>query len=560
MVTVARDASQAAHSLTELADVVAVFGPCQAYQDIRDTSPHKTHAAAWQYLKQEYEHLVAPYQRTAGGEARLQEKCQLAYHAFTIAQREADEKRALRRLLMDRMAAVRPPVSDVAVSQHSVAGRWRGTTSNGLQFEWTIDGDGSYESVYQERGQRVRRRGRISINADGSMQWHADSGQNGTLSATSGSPSPRVLDGTISGSRETFRMTQIIGRSRTSGNTNALAIPPMPTRRVNDYASVVSATERQQLEAVLAEFEQVTKAQMVIAIFSSLQGEDLESYTKKVSNQWGIGRTGADDGIVLFLFAAERRMRLEIGKGLENIVTDSIAAGVLREAVGRDMREGRVGAALDKAVNDVYSRVLAQRPSAQLTASGGTGALGPATLQTCEREATATVKALAAANISPTAQWGGPLILFRITEVMDPSYRAKVGDDAYAERLERIFRSWRSCLRWAREVRAEGPEWKSLPRYVPPPVVKLAATRENCEKQVDDARKILLAAHHRFPEKISYKDQHLWNAVSDAHDWGAHPLPGEAWARHLQKFWGSWQNCLDWSQDVARRFGPYGQR
>lgn len=139
-----------------------------------------------------------------------------------------------------------------------------------------------------------------------------------------------------------------------------LPVPQAPTRRVNDYAGVLVPADRQRLEELLAERERATKAQMVVALFRSLQGENLEQYTLRVAKQWKIGRVGVDDGVVLFVFLDDRRMRLEIGTGLEGVITNAEATRILSEVVAPRFREGQVAAGIEGAVDAVYRRITGQ--------------------------------------------------------------------------------------------------------------------------------------------------------------------------------------------------------
>jgi uncharacterized protein len=150
-------------------------------------------------------------------------------------------------------------------------------------------------------------------------------------------------------------------RSTPNVTSGGLQVPPTPTSRVNDYVSALASSDRQRLERLLAEGEGATKVQMAVAIFRSLQGEKLEDYTLRVANQWGIGRAGVNDGVVLFIFMDDRKMRLEVGKGLEAVISNDVAADILRDAVAPQLREGRVAAGVEGAVNAVYARLAGRK-------------------------------------------------------------------------------------------------------------------------------------------------------------------------------------------------------
>jgi uncharacterized protein len=96
---------------------------------------------------------------------------------------------------------------------------------------------------------------------------------------------------------------------------------------------------------------------MVIAIFPSLEGESLEDYSIRLAQQWRIGQKGLDNGLILLVFLQERKVRVEVGYGLEGTITDLVAAQIIRERIGPRFREGKYGAGLEAAVAAVFERI-----------------------------------------------------------------------------------------------------------------------------------------------------------------------------------------------------------
>ena len=119
---------------------------------------------------------------------------------------------------------------------------------------------------------------------------------------------------------------------------------------------MLSAEERGRLERFLAEREAATGAQMAIAIFRSAEGENLEDVSIRLAERWRVGQKGLDNGVVLVVFLAERRVRLEVGYGLEPTIPDAVAAGVIRDAIAPRFREGRYAAGIEAAARAVYER------------------------------------------------------------------------------------------------------------------------------------------------------------------------------------------------------------
>lgn len=95
------------------------------------------------------------------------------------------------------------------------------------------------------------------------------------------------------------------------------------------------------LERELAGVEERGLAQMIIYIMPALpEGEVLEELTLRSANAWGIGRKGVDDGVVIFVFVADRKVRIELGYGVEKTISDAAAARVISEQISPSFRRG----------------------------------------------------------------------------------------------------------------------------------------------------------------------------------------------------------------------------
>lgn len=114
-------------------------------------------------------------------------------------------------------------------------------------------------------------------------------------------------------------------------------LPPKPADYVLDEAGVFSAEARRSLSRELEQFERETSNQIVVAVIPRLpEGEALEDFTQRAAESWGVGRKGKDNGLVLFVFPDSRRMRVEVGYGLEGAVPDALANNIInREMVPR---------------------------------------------------------------------------------------------------------------------------------------------------------------------------------------------------------------------------------
>jgi uncharacterized protein len=108
----------------------------------------------------------------------------------------------------------------------------------------------------------------------------------------------------------------------------ALDVPPLKSY-VNDYANIIPPAARTQIEAELKAFEQSDSTQFVILTIPSLQGEVLEEFSIKVGEKWKIGQKGKDNGIILLVALQEKKIRIEVGRGLEGRLTDLTAGRII---------------------------------------------------------------------------------------------------------------------------------------------------------------------------------------------------------------------------------------
>jgi len=118
-----------------------------------------------------------------------------------------------------------------------------------------------------------------------------------------------------------------------------------PTGYVNDFASTLDASSKQTLEAYCANLERVTGVQMAIVLVPTLDGEPIEDVANRLYREWGIGKKGKDEGILIMLAVKDRKSRAEIGYGVEPIINDGAAGGILRQ-IRPILQQGNYGGAL----------------------------------------------------------------------------------------------------------------------------------------------------------------------------------------------------------------------
>lgn len=127
--------------------------------------------------------------------------------------------------------------------------------------------------------------------------------------------------------------------------------------RVTDAAHLLSPETRTRLSAKLARLESVTHRQVVVVTVASLGGQDIADFTKDLSNAWGIGRKGHNDGVVLLVAPHERKVRIAVGYGLEGMLTKSICGQIIETAILPKFRAGDFSGGIEGGSDALIARL-----------------------------------------------------------------------------------------------------------------------------------------------------------------------------------------------------------
>lgn len=125
-----------------------------------------------------------------------------------------------------------------------------------------------------------------------------------------------------------------------AASAGALEVPPAPQGRVSDFAGLLAPADRQRLESRLEQIEAASSNQFAVALFKSLEGDSLEDFSIRLGDAWKVGHKGRDNGLLLLLFVDDRKVRIEVGKGLEGAIPDALAGRVIRDVMRPRFREG----------------------------------------------------------------------------------------------------------------------------------------------------------------------------------------------------------------------------
>ncbi len=138
-----------------------------------------------------------------------------------------------------------------------------------------------------------------------------------------------------------------------------------PTDYVNDFAHVLDQNTIAQMDEICRQIDEKAHAQIAVVTIHSLDGSDIESYAVDLFHQWGVGSKAKDSGVLILYAIDDHRARIEVGYGLEPILTDGKVTSFQREAIPL-MRSGNYSQAL-LLVTSRVAQVIAQDAGVQIT-------------------------------------------------------------------------------------------------------------------------------------------------------------------------------------------------
>jgi uncharacterized protein len=134
-----------------------------------------------------------------------------------------------------------------------------------------------------------------------------------------------------------------------------IPLAPPPEHYFNDYAGVVPPDAAERLEAKLRAFDEQTSNQVVVAVFPELPSPSLEDFTIRTAQSWRVGRKKLDNGVILFVFVKDRKIRLEVGYGLEGALPDATAKQIISDVMAPRFRNGDYAGGIEAAVDAIVA-------------------------------------------------------------------------------------------------------------------------------------------------------------------------------------------------------------
>ena len=130
---------------------------------------------------------------------------------------------------------------------------------------------------------------------------------------------------------------------------------PQLTGRVVDQARILSPVTIADLERKLADLEQKSGIQLVVATVASLDGQEIEPYANELFRAWKLGEAKKNNGVLLLIAPKEHRMRIEVGYGLEGTLTDAVSSLIIANAIAPRFKAGDYDGGVTRGVNDIIT-------------------------------------------------------------------------------------------------------------------------------------------------------------------------------------------------------------
>lgn len=147
------------------------------------------------------------------------------------------------------------------------------------------------------------------------------------------------------------------------GLAYCLAVPLL-RGHVNDDAALLSPAKSVELEKELTDFERQESTQIVVLTIPTLAGENLEEFSIKVAEAWKIGQKGLDNGAILLIAKQERKIRIEVGRGLEGKLTDLVSGRIIRGSISPKFKQGDFEGGIAAGVSAIMAAVREEFPVA----------------------------------------------------------------------------------------------------------------------------------------------------------------------------------------------------
>lgn len=150
---------------------------------------------------------------------------------------------------------------------------------------------------------------------------------------------------------------------------NEVTVPPF-NQHITDLSNILSSEQKSHIEDILTNIEHSEGSQVAVLIVPSTQLETIENYSLRVVKKWKIGRKNIDDGVLLLIAQNDRKIRIEVGYGLEDSITDIIAGRIIKEYITPEFRRGRFYQGILAGIGQIENLIKGEALPAPTTSQG----------------------------------------------------------------------------------------------------------------------------------------------------------------------------------------------
>ena len=143
-------------------------------------------------------------------------------------------------------------------------------------------------------------------------------------------------------------------------NDGLVPTPPLK-EHVTDLTGTLTTQEKDELNSILSKFEKQKGSQIAVLIIPTTKPEEIEKYSLRVANQWGLGRKDINDGVLLLIAKDDRRLRIEVGLGLEDALSNTVAKDIIDKTIVPYFKNGDFYNGIKAGLKDII-KVVDNKP------------------------------------------------------------------------------------------------------------------------------------------------------------------------------------------------------
>lgn len=148
-----------------------------------------------------------------------------------------------------------------------------------------------------------------------------------------------------------------LGVAAFSAHAQTNGVPARPQGYVSDYAGILNPSTENKISTLASELDRKTSAQLAVVTVKTTYPETVEGYAVGLFEKWGIGQKGKDNGVLLLVASQDRRVRIEVGYGLEGVLTDAISRKVIESFIVPSFKAGQYSQGVLNGVTAIVSLV-----------------------------------------------------------------------------------------------------------------------------------------------------------------------------------------------------------